>query len=284
MPVQQLSAWAIHLYARQQRRHQGEDIEVFAFYVLDKRRRPDDVNGGRSSAGQNLNQPGEEQSLSQGPRIRADLSDDDPTGPAPTLDKNIVFEVGSPGSAGGYWKNRITFLRGLCTAAEYQKLVSWLSENQVVNIYIKFRVLLMRFEQTRSSLAAPDGWRSQLLWSRWTYTGHWMPSDMYDDEKGFESIENYVRQWKENLATLAQSKSHIEHLLLLTGMISRDIFAFQFSANDPDEVDNCPSYCHNVLFNVPYHDTLMKLLEGVHEKACTATHPRGRSIYLWFFP
>ena len=69
MPVQQLSAWAIHLYAQQQRRHQGKDIEVFAFYVLDKHQRPDDVNGGCSSASQNLNQPGEEQSPSQGPRM-----------------------------------------------------------------------------------------------------------------------------------------------------------------------------------------------------------------------
>ena len=39
MPAQQLLAWAVHLYARQQRRDKGEDIEVLAFYVVDKRQR-----------------------------------------------------------------------------------------------------------------------------------------------------------------------------------------------------------------------------------------------------
>lgn len=101
---------------------------------------------------------------------------------------------------------------------------------------------------------------------------------MYDDESGFEAIEAYVLQWKENILTLAASRSHIEHLLLMIGMLSRDIFAYQFSTDDPDDLDTCPSYCHNGLFNIKYHDTLMKLLDLVHAKARIAAQIQGKLI------
>ena len=101
---------------------------------------------------------------------------------------------------------------------------------------------------------------------------------MYDDESGFEAVEAYVRQWKENMLTLAASKSHIEHLLLMIGMLSRDIFAYQFSTNDPDDTDTCPTYCHNQFFNVTYHDTLMKLVDLVHTEARSAVEKQGTVV------
>lgn len=90
---------------------------------------------------------------------------------------------------------------------------------------------------------------------------------MYEDESGFESVEAYVKQWRENVHHLSQSKSHVEHLLLVVGMVSRDIYGYQFSADDPDGPDHCPSYCHNALFSITYHEDLMKLIETVHENA-----------------
>ena len=116
-------------------------------------------------------------------------------------------------------------------------------------------------------LSPPDGWNSELMWSRWTYTNRWLPSEMYEDESGFEAVEAYVKQWNENVRELSHSKSNIEHLLLLVGMLSRDIHGYQFSTDDPDGPDNCPSYCHNTFFSIKYHEDLMQLIEVVHENA-----------------
>ena len=98
---------------------------------------------------------------------------------------------------------------------------------------------------------------------------------MYEDESGFESVEAYVKQWRENLHELSLSKSHIEHLLLTVGMLSRDIHGYQFATDDPDDPDQCPSYCHNGLFNIQYHEVLMKLIQVVHENARHAVAIQG---------
>lgn len=134
MPAQQLLAWAVHLYARQERRNQGENIEVLAFYVVDKQQRPH-----LTIEGDKQNEPTETpvgrqahgSSTNTRPGIRADLSAEETVRAPPALEKNIVFEVGSPGAAGAYWKSKITFLKSLCKSPEYQKLVCWLHENQV---------------------------------------------------------------------------------------------------------------------------------------------------------
>ena len=113
------------------------------------------------------------------------------------------------------------------------------------------------------------------MWSRWTYTNRWLPSDMYEDDSGFESIQAYVKQWRENLHELSLSKSHIEHLLLTVGMLSRDIYGYQFSTDDPDGPDHCPSYCHNKLFSITYHDDLMRLIGTVYENARLSISSQG---------
>ena len=140
MPAQQLLAWAVHLYARQQRKEEGEDIEVFAFYVVDKK---------QCSSKQRLASQ-EPEPLERGatkivPRkrtsatavgsgtllVRPDLSDDEQHATQATLDENIVFETGSPGAAGTYWKRRVMFLKTLCQSPPYTKLVCWLQDHQV---------------------------------------------------------------------------------------------------------------------------------------------------------
>lgn len=138
MPVQQLLAWAVHLYARQERRKNGEDIEVLAFYAIDKRRRQLTSSGADEGSGTSrpTTKGGKRATkASDGsnarPGIRADLSGDETVGQSPTLEKNIVFEAGSPGAAGMYWKDRVIFLKSLCQSKEYQKLLGWLNEHQV---------------------------------------------------------------------------------------------------------------------------------------------------------
>ena len=101
---------------------------------------------------------------------------------------------------------------------------------------------------------------------------------MYEDESGFELVSDYVLLWKKSISNLAGSKSHLEHLLLTVGMISRDIHAYQFSTADPDDMDGCPSYCHNSFFNLEYHDTLMSLLEIVHKEAILLFAAQGKIV------
>ena len=145
MPAQQLLAWATHLYARQQRKDNGEDIEVLAFHVVDKTRRPSKRQSSprdpEPTAGVAMSivprKPSKVTTVGSGTlQVRADLSDDEPDGTRATLDKNIVFEPGSPGAAGNYWKQRIAFLKGLCRSPQYTKLVCWLQDHQVRKTYI----------------------------------------------------------------------------------------------------------------------------------------------------
>ena len=145
MPAQQLLAWAVHLYARQQRKEKGEEIEVLAFYVVDKRQ--------RSSKGHSSSEEAEPENAARKPVarkvgarstaigsgtlvVRPDLSDDEEATTTGALEKNIVFATGSPGAAGNYWKQRIVFLKSLCQSAPYLGLVCWLQDNQVTRTYI----------------------------------------------------------------------------------------------------------------------------------------------------
>ena len=149
MPAQQLLAWAAHLYARQERRNKGENIEVFAFYVVDKRQKPHSAivdNRQLEPTGANVGINRDcVAANSNTTRIRPDLSPDEVARTLPTLEKNIVFDVGSPGAAGGYWKSKISFLKTLCRSAEYQRLVCWLYENQVCNMFIPFTEFTISF-------------------------------------------------------------------------------------------------------------------------------------------
>ena len=145
MPAQQLLAWAIHLYARQQRRENGEDIEILAFYVVDKRQRPskqqstsqEDEPTERATKTIGAKKRASAVAIGSGTlRVRPDVSDDDEDPRAAALDKNIVFDAGSPGAAGNYWKQRTTFLKSLCQSQQYTKLVCWLQDHQVRKPYI----------------------------------------------------------------------------------------------------------------------------------------------------
>ena len=145
MPAQQLLAWATHLYARQQRKDQGEEIEVLAFYVIDKRQRSSKRRSAsldaeptqRSKTAIVRSKRGNATAVGSGTLVvRADVSDEEPDEITGTLDKNIVFETGSPGAAGNYWKRRITFLKTLCKSSQYTELVCWLQDHQVRNTYI----------------------------------------------------------------------------------------------------------------------------------------------------
>ena len=153
MPAQQLLAWAIHLYARQQRRENGEEIEVLAFHVVDKTHRPtkrasealDDQPTKRRSKSVVRRKATSATAIGSGTlHVRPDLSDDEDVTPPATLAENIVFEAGSPGAAGKYWKHKIRFLKSLCKSQQYTKLVCWLEDHQVCYAPIEFVSCLTR--------------------------------------------------------------------------------------------------------------------------------------------
>ena len=116
-------------------------------------------------------------------------------------------------------------------------------------------------------LSIPDGWRTRLSWATWSYPNRWLPASVYEDDLAMLSITSFVHHWEDNIEALSSSKGYIEHLLLAVGLISRDIYSYQFSNQDPDEADDTPPYCNNDNLNLDYHETLMKLVRSVFEQA-----------------
>lgn len=140
MSPEQLLAWVVHLYNRQERRRKGEKIEVLAFYPVRQGKgkavipaassveeyiqnlphmiaRHQEEHGSGETSGERPYVPGAEEERSVGKAIN--------------LENNILFEPESPGSVLGVWKDRITFLRKLCPDATYGKLLTWLNKVQV---------------------------------------------------------------------------------------------------------------------------------------------------------
>ena len=145
-------------------------------------------------------------------------------------------------------------------------LVSLKKYRCVVNVDICVSLRLYAY-QTRSMLSIPDGWRTRLSWATWSYPNRWLPSSVYEDDLALVSITSFVRHWQDNIETLSASKGYIEHLLLAVGLISRNIYSYHFSNQDPDDVDPSPSYCNSNNLNLTYHETLMQLVNNVFEHA-----------------
>lgn len=140
MSPEQLLAWAVHLYDRQQRKKKGENLEVLAFYPVRQGKgkavipaassieeyvqnlphmiaRHEEEHGSGETARKRPYVPGAEGERSIGKPV--------------DLDSNILFESESPGSISGVWKDRIAFLKKLCPDAKYGMLVKWLNKVQV---------------------------------------------------------------------------------------------------------------------------------------------------------
>ena len=114
-------------------------------------------------------------------------------------------------------------------------------------------------------LSIPDGWRTRLSWATWGYPNRWLPASVYEDDLAMLAITSFVKHWQQNVETFCTSLGYVEHLLLTLGLISRDIHSYQFSNEDPDDVDNTPLYCNSDRLNLSYHDELMKLVGTVFE-------------------
>ena len=123
-------------------------------------------------------------------------------------------------------------------------------------------------------LAIPDGWRTRLSWATWSYPNRWLPANVYEDDLAVLAITSFVKHWHHNIETFCKSPGYIEHLLLTIGMISRDIYSYQFSSQDPEELDETPLYCNSDRLNLSYHDELMRLVGAVFEHAESYTTGR----------
>lgn len=130
-------------------------------------------------------------------------------------------------------------------------------------------------------LSTPDGWRTRLSWATWSYPNRWLPASVYEDDLAMLAITSFVKHWQRNIETFCTSLGYIEHLLLTIGLISRDIYTYQFSTQDPDDVDSTPSYCNSDRLNLSYHDELMKLVGAVFESA--QIHATGRLNSILFY-
>ena len=141
MSPEQLFAWACHLFDRQQRKKNGEKIEVLAFYPVQQGKGKARIPATSSVEEYIQNLPHvlarhSEQSGSSGsgtskrpfvPGAEANASG----GKGLELNTNILFEAESPGSVLSLWKDCLGFLRKLCKDAGYGKLLAWLEKVQV---------------------------------------------------------------------------------------------------------------------------------------------------------
>ena len=142
MSPEQLLAWASHLFDRQQRKKNGEAIEVLAFYSVQrvKGKAPIPAACSVEEYIQNLPHVLARHELStssgeaNGKRPFVPGADGNTSGKKQLeLNTNILFESESPGSVSGLWKDRLTFLRKLCKDANYVRLLAWLEKVQVCN-------------------------------------------------------------------------------------------------------------------------------------------------------
>lgn len=140
MSPEQLLAWASHLYNRQQRKKNGEDIEVLAFYSVSHGKGKAMVPAASSVEEYIQNLPhmlarheesgGVGEARSKRPYVPgADTNNSGQHGLE--LSDNILFDRDSPGAVLGLWKDRLSFLKKLCKHANYGKLLCWLDKVQV---------------------------------------------------------------------------------------------------------------------------------------------------------
>ena len=286
MSPEQLFAWASHLFDRQQRKKNGEDIQVLAFYPAKRgngKARIPVAAGSVEEYIQNLPHVLARHELSGPPGEANGRRPFIPAADASTSDKrqlelsaNVLFEPESPGSVSGSWKDRIIFLRKLCDDANYRRLLAWLEKVQVCDGRESTSFIMLTYTyQIRSMLSIPDGWRTRLSWATWSYPNRWLPAAVYEDDLAMISITSFVDHWREHLGKLSASMGYIEHLLLTVGLISRDIYSYQFSNRDPDDVDNTPSYCNSDRLNLSYHEKLMQLVSVVFE------HAKRHAVGMW---
>ena len=139
MSPEQLLAWASHLYSRQQRKKNGEGIEVLAFYPIANAKATVAIPTSSSVEEYIQNLPHmlarHEESCGAGEarakRPYVPGAETTSGGRALELGENILFERDSPGAILGLWKDRTSFLRKLCSNVSYGKLLDWLEKVQV---------------------------------------------------------------------------------------------------------------------------------------------------------
>ena len=140
MSPEQLFAWANHLWNRQKRRKNGEDIEVLAFYPVIQGKGKAPVTSATSVEEYIQNLPhmlaryeeSGESSEARGKQPYIPGAEPSRSGEsAPKLNDNILFERDSPGAVPGLWKDRVSFLKKLCKDTNYSKLLCWLEKMQV---------------------------------------------------------------------------------------------------------------------------------------------------------
>ena len=140
MTPEQLLAWASHLFDRQKRKKNGENLEVLAFYPVSHAKGRSTIATASSVEEYIQNLPhmlarhkeagGSGEGRSNHPYIPG-AEANHAGGRQVALNDNILFERNSPGAVPGLWKDRISFLRKLCRDASYLKLLGWLEKVQV---------------------------------------------------------------------------------------------------------------------------------------------------------
>ena len=107
---------------------------------------------------------------------------------------------------------------------------------------------------------------SDLPWVLWSCKERWLPAIVHASEAGFNTLESFRRSWLTDTKKLAKASSRIEHLVLVFGLVLRDITSVQFSVADPDEVDNIPFFCSGEYLSISYAETICTSLQTILDR------------------
>ena len=105
----------------------------------------------------------------------------------------------------------------------------------------------------------------QLPWASWSCKERWLPAAVHASEVGFQTLESFRQSWISDTKKLAASSSRIEHLVLVFGLVLREITSVQFSIADPDDTDSIPPFCTGQYLSITYADTVCTSLKTILE-------------------
>ncbi|KAK7676826.1 hypothetical protein QCA50_020232 [Cerrena zonata] len=279
MEKSMLKAWILHLLARQDLKNQGHPIKVFEWKSQEKtqeksksnnteKKRTKSAKKGKGKAASSDSDDGE----SEFEEIEIDKalegwdSDDNGSDRSDIEEVDTFVEDLSPASVSCEWEDRTAFLKSLSQHSSYQELLS-----------------LLVMSQQESRARKPPGDRFSSGWATWSSRTRWLPEHVHEsgDEAGDPSgdeaeersgdksvsgvVASYIKLWEKKIQDLANSGPHVEHLLLTSGLILRDIHDVQFSLRDPEDAEpvEIPDYAQGSSLTLATEDKLLKLLTTV---------------------
>ncbi|KAK7678353.1 hypothetical protein QCA50_018702 [Cerrena zonata] len=260
MEKSMLKAWILHLLARQDLKNQGHPIKVFEWKSQEKTQEKSKSNNTEKKRTKSAKK-------GKGKAASSDSDDGESEFEEIEIDKALEgWDSDDNGSDRSDIEEVDTFVEDLSQHSSYQELLS-----------------LLVMSQQESRARKPPGDRFSSGWATWSSRTRWLPEHVHksgdeagdlsgdeaEERSGDKSVSgvvaSYIKLWEKKIQDLANSGPHVEHLLLTSGLILRDIHDMQFSLRDPEDAEpvEIPDYAQGSSLTLATEDKLLKLLTTV---------------------